>query len=307
MKPADILIVDDNTANLQMLSQLLKENGHRVRPVSSGQQALQILESFPSDLVLLDVKMPDMNGYTVCEHIKAKPANENLPVIFISAADDLDAKIEGFEVGGVDYITKPFEEREVLSRVSTHLRMHYLQQQLNEKVQQLEQANQRIFELSIRDELTQLYNRRYFNEQVARLVADTKRYGRTFSVMVGDIDYFKRINDTYSHVIGDEVLRVIGILLQENTRTNDLVARYGGEEFVAGFPETTLAQAVQICEKLREKIEDYPWHTISPGLSVTMSMGVANNSDAHTYESVIADADLKLYEAKDSGRNQVRY
>ena len=307
MEAADILIVDDNTANLQMLSQLLKEDGYHVRPVSSGQQALQVLEKFPSDLVLLDVRMPDMNGYTVCEQIKAKPENQNIPVIFISAADDVDAKIEGFDVGGVDYITKPFEEREVLSRVSTHLRMHYLQQQLNEKVHELEKANQRIFELSIHDELTQLYNRRYFNEQATRLMADTRRYGRTFSIMIGDVDYFKRINDTYSHGIGDEVLRRIGMLLKENTRTNDLVARYGGEEFVAGFPETTLAQAVQICEKLRDKIENYSWHTISSGLSVTISIGVANNSEAHTYESVIADADLKLYEAKDNGRNRVRY
>ncbi|PTQ90129.1 GGDEF domain-containing protein [Agitococcus lubricus] len=161
-------------------------------------------------------------------------------------------------------------------------------------------------ELSIRDGLTQLYNRRHFDEYASRLHAEALRYQHPFTVMMGDIDFFKRINDNFSHATGDLVLKQVAQLLQTHTRNSDLVARYGGEEFVIAFSQTSLAQAVGLCERLRAQIEAYPWHTIHPDLKVTMSMGL-NDRLEDNLENMLKLADQYLYEAKHQGRNQVRY
>lgn len=160
-------------------------------------------------------------------------------------------------------------------------------------------------ELSIRDPLTGLFNRRHFDEQANSLYQQAVRYGHPLSVMVGDLDFFKQINDQCSHAIGDEVLRQVAALLQAGTRKADLVARYGGEEFVILFPESALAQAVRCCEKLRKSIEAYPWHEVHPQLRVTMSMGLSDTLDAGSVEKMIAEADAYLYQAKHGGRNRV--
>ncbi|HEX8834803.1 MAG TPA: GGDEF domain-containing protein, partial [Abditibacteriaceae bacterium] len=160
-------------------------------------------------------------------------------------------------------------------------------------------------ELSIRDGLTKLYNRRHFDEQGAKVLAQTERYKQPLSVMIGDIDHFKKINDGFSHATGDEVLRHVAKILQENTRNSDLVARYGGEEFVIAFTQTSLEQAKMLCEKLRRQIEAYPWHEIHPDLRVTMSMGLNANTRLGSFERMVAAADVKLYQAKTSGRNRV--
>lgn len=160
-------------------------------------------------------------------------------------------------------------------------------------------------ELSIRDFLTDLYNRRYFDEQAERLFEQASRYRHALSVMLGDIDLFKSINDRFTHAVGDEVLKRVADILRESTRNTDLVARYGGEEFVIAFPETPLAQAAELCEKLRFRIETHDWASIHPDLKVTMSMGLGSNADAPGMEAMLRAADTLLYEAKKNGRNRV--
>lgn len=164
-------------------------------------------------------------------------------------------------------------------------------------------------ELSVRDGLTKLYNRRFFDERGAQLIAQATRYERPFTIMMGDIDYFKKINDQYSHATGDEVLRRIASLLQQNTRDSDVVARYGGEEFVIAFPETPLHQAAALCERLRQQIEEHPWPQVAPhaapGLRVTMSMGLSDDVGLETFEKLVGAADAMLYEAKAKGRNRL--
>ncbi|MBV9868774.1 MAG: diguanylate cyclase [Abitibacteriaceae bacterium] len=178
--------------------------------------------------------------------------------------------------------------------------------------EELQQSNKKISEqalllkeISIRDELTKLYNRRHFNEQFATAFAQAERYNQPLTVMIGDIDYFKRINDTFSHAGGDRVLQCVSRILQMYTRDSDIVARYGGEEFVVAFTHTGLHQAVVLCERLRQQIEAYPWHEIHPEMHVTMSMGLTDNVRLGSFESMIAGADKQLYQAKAEGRNRV--
>jgi diguanylate cyclase (GGDEF)-like protein len=168
----------------------------------------------------------------------------------------------------------------------------------------LAQAEQ-MRELSVRDALTKLHNRRHFDEQATTLFSHAVRHQRPFSMVIGDIDHFKRINDQFSHATGDAVLRQVGEILRSHMRLSDLVARYGGEEFVIAFPETELPQAAALCDKLRNLIEGFPWHEMHPDLKVTMSMGVYADIAAGTAEAMLQKADALLYRAKESGRNRV--
>jgi diguanylate cyclase (GGDEF)-like protein len=168
----------------------------------------------------------------------------------------------------------------------------------------LQQADQ-LRELSIRDALTNLYNRRHFDEQASTLYNQAVRHKRPLSLVIGDIDFFKKINDNYSHATGDAVLRQVGAILRQHVRLSDLVARYGGEEFVLALPETDLPQAAALCDKLRQIIEQHPWHEVEPGLKVTMSMGVFADYAVGTAEAMLQKADALLYQAKEAGRNRV--
>ena len=176
---------------------------------------------------------------------------------------------------------------------------------LEESREQIQQQAERLRELSVRDALTGLYNRRYFDEQGAQLFERAVRYQRPLVVMIGDIDHFKKINDTWSHAMGDDVLRRIGEILTSKVRGSDLVARYGGEEFVVAFPETSLTQAAATCEALRQRIESYPWESLHPHLKVTISIGLCADTSVKDIHAMVEIADSYLYKAKQSGRNLV--
>lgn len=189
------------------------------------------------------------------------------------------------------------------NRMSRELsQAHSALRRTNEQVQL--QAAQ-LKELSVRDPLTQMFNRRYFDEQSALLYQQAMRHGRAVSVMVGDLDHFKSINDDFSHAVGDEVLRRVALILRKNTRSTDIVARYGGEEFVIAFSESTVQQAALRCEALRAAIEQHAWQEVHPDLRVTMSMGLCDDTKRGSIEKMLAAADEGLYEAKRSGRNRV--
>lgn len=189
------------------------------------------------------------------------------------------------------------------NRMSSELAQAHAE--LTRKTEQVQLQSEQLKELSIRDPLTQLFNRRHFDEQAALLYQQAIRHGRAFSVMVGDLDHFKSINDNFSHATGDEVLRRVAGLMRANTRSSDVVARYGGEEFVIAFVESTAQQAAVRCEELRCAIEQYPWHEIDPELRVTMSMGLCDDAAQGNVEKMLAVADARLYEAKHGGRNRV--
>jgi len=178
-------------------------------------------------------------------------------------------------------------------------------EELQESHQTILAQAEQMRELSVRDALTKLHNRRHFDEQACTLFSHAVRHKRPLAMVIGDIDYFKKINDQFSHATGDAVLRQVGEILRSHMRLSDLVARYGGEEFVIAFPETELPQAAALCDKLRGIIESFPWHQVHPELKVTMSMGVYADLAAGTAEAMLQKADALLYRAKETGRNRV--
>ncbi|RZT08037.1 diguanylate cyclase (GGDEF) domain-containing protein [Duganella sp. CF402] len=178
-------------------------------------------------------------------------------------------------------------------------------QELQESHQTILLQAEQMRELSVRDALTKLHNRRHFDEQASTLFSHAVRHKRPLAMVIGDIDFFKKINDNFSHATGDAVLRQVGEILRSHMRLSDLVARYGGEEFVIAFPETELPQAAALCDKLRGIIESFPWHQVHPELKVTMSMGVYADLAAGTAEAMLQKADALLYRAKETGRNRV--
>ena len=193
---------------------------------------------------------------------------------------------------------------ESFNRMSADLsRAHAELQQSNETIRA--QAEQ-LKELSVRDEMTGLHNRRYFNAHASVAFALAERYGRPFAVAIGDVDHFKQINDRFSHATGDAVLRQVARLLAAGTRESDIVARYGGEEFVIAFTETMMKDAMATCERIRRQIEEYPWDSVAPALRVTITFGADSQVALGSIEAMLAAADVRLYEGKHAGRNCVR-
>lgn len=195
-----------------------------------------------------------------------------------------------------------------VERVQKEKELAEKEQELAElKYVELAQLHERLEEQSRLDPLTQISNRGFLDDFLANEYLKAVRLSRSISVMMCDVDFFKKINDGFSHSVGDDVLRILSKLLKDNLRKDDLVARYGGEEFVVVFPQTQFEQAIKVAEKLRKIIEAYPWESVAKGLAVTMSAGIASGTKYPSYEKLLARADLKLYEAKDAGRNQVKY
>lgn len=311
-KAVRVLVVDDSALNLKLLKSLLLSQGYEVVTAAEGKSTRQLLSQEEFDLALLDIHLPDDNGVDICRIIKADPKTADMPVVFISAMDSVDDKILGFEAGGSDYVTKPFHKEEVLVRVKTQLTILELQKKLKSKIQELEGLYKEVKELSLRDGLTGLYNRRYLNEALAYQVNNAKRYRKCLSVIIGDVDHFKQVNDRFSHQVGDEVLKRVGTIIARSVRESDTASRYGGEEFFVSLPETGKEKAVQVAERIRQAIEVEPWQEVHPELRITISLGLASLETPEQWDSVdlnqlLSRADEKLYEAKHAGRNQVRF
>lgn len=311
----DILIVDDVPENLHVLFAMLSEHGYEVRRVINGKQALNAARTDPPDLILLDIRMPDLDGYDVCEQLKADSATANIPVIFLSALDRTLDKVKAFAVGGVDYITKPFQTEEVLARVKTQLVLQHQQARLQQEILErqkaeaaLQRANEQLRRIANLDGLTQVANRRRFDRY---LYAEWKRLARErqpLSLLLADVDYFKSYNDTYGHLAGDDCLRELAVVLtQVAKRPADLVARYGGEEFAAILPNTPERGAIRIAERLQEALalRQLPHKTSPLSDRLTLSIGIASQVPRLSLSctSLVAQADSALYRAKSQGRN----
>ncbi|EXJ16787.1 GGDEF domain-containing response regulator [Imhoffiella purpurea] len=291
-----ILVVDDTAGNLDLLGRILGDAGYRVRRQPSGNLAITSALASPPDLILLDIKMPDLDGFEVCLRLKQNPSTRELPIIFISALQDASDKVRAFLSGGVDYITKPFQTEEVLARVATHLRLHALQRRL-------EMQNRELERLATTDPLTGILNRRSFSTYCQHYRARASRYGASFCLLILDIDRFKRINDAFGHEIGDRVLVALTERIRDTLREVDLFARWGGEEFIILSPDTPPERAGHLAERLRKSIEAA---TIDPIGTVTASFGLAVNRVGEELEDLIRRADHALLAAKEAGRNQVR-
>ena len=292
--PARILVVDDQPANIHVLNNVLQAQ-HRIFVATSGLQALRQAQTVKPDLILLDVVMPGMDGYEVCRQLKQDETTRHIPVIFVTGRDEVEDEVQGLACGAVDFITKPVSPPILQARVQTHLALKRQSDLLHSWV--------------YLDGLTGMANRRHFNE---RLDVEGRRCARALeplSVVILDVDHFKRFNDFYGHQSGDACLvRVAGALRDCLKRPADMVARYGGEEFVGLLPGSDSAGALQVGQRLVEAVRELAIpHANSPtGAQVTASAGVATlvPRSSMSMEQLVARADQWLYQAKDAGRDR---
>ncbi|MEG4858106.1 PleD family two-component system response regulator [Microcoleus sp. K1-B6] len=326
----DILVVDDHPDNLRVLSAILTESGYHVRRAINGHLALKVAQNAPPVLILLDILMPEMDGYEVCSLLKTHPQTAEIPVIFISALDDVFDKVKAFEVGGVDYITKPFQSAEVLARVKNQLIIRNLYLQLQNQAQKiaeqnvflqqeikyrkraesaLVEANIELQRLASLDSLTGVANRRQFNEDLNKEWQRMAREQLPLSLILSDIDYFKKYNDTYGHLAGDFCLQQVAQAISRAIkRPADILARYGGEEFAVILPNTKAEGALKVAEAMRHEVLNLKIAHAQSAVNkyVTLSLGVFSvvPQDISDPSILIAAADKVLYEAKKQGRNR---
>jgi len=299
--PFNIPIVDDDAAIRRLLRLLLTRAGYQTFECTTGSEARERLWKEPWDIAILDRKLPDMDGVVLCHEIKSHAELRKRYIIMLTGEDEQEDKVEGLELGADDYITKPFQVAELLARVRAAKRIVDLQKELLE-------TNKRLELLSITDGLTKLHNHRHFQDELNRAFDESARYERPLSLAMIDIDFFKKVNDTHGHAVGDDVLREVARLYRDSVRSTDLVARYGGEEFAVMMPETTMDDAAIFAEKIRSMIEATPIQTQAGPVTVTVSIGVASvpHSRIHSSKELIVAADKALYRAKRNGRNQVQ-
>ena len=297
---AKILVIDDSRLIAHVAKTILTKCEHEVILAHDGMAGLEAAKSERPDMILLDLIMPVMDGYQVCEQLKEEGSTKEIPIIMLTSKAEPADKVKGLEMGALDYVTKPFDEGELLARVNTQLRLKELHEALQEKNRQLQ-------EMANRDGLTGLYNHRYFHEQLSKDFLRARRYHESLSCVLLDIDYFKKFNDTHGHQTGDVVLSTLGHVIEDSIRDSDLAARYGGEEFALILYHTDGPAAFHVAERLRRMVEDYEFSEKSQPLRVTISAGIATfpQEQIHNSKELIECADKAMYKAKENGRNRV--
>lgn len=289
-----VLVVDDSISNIKMLGEILKEECSVVF-ATNGKTALSQAKKLRPDLILLDVIMPEMDGYEVCRLLKESKYTEHIPIIFITALDNINDEEKGLELGAIDYITKPFHPPIVKMRIRNHL--------------ELVRHRKRLKLLSTTDGLTGIPNRRRFDDLLHKEWGRAQREKEQLSILLIDLDNFKKYNDYYGHLQGDECLRQVAKVLQAaGQRQTDIIARYGGEEFAAVLPHTELAGAETFAKKLLQEVRELqlPHDKNGDFNIVTFSIGVTSvlPSESIACSDVLDFADGCLYEAKEFGKNK---
>jgi len=277
-----ILIVDDNSLNLQVLGNMLKANGYKPAAAQNGTMALTFVQKTLPDLILLDIMMPGIDGIEVCKQLKEQESTQQIPVIFITALSNTHDKLKAFKAGGVDYITKPFVQEEVLARINVHIA--------------LKKAIEKLAKMSITDEMTGAFNRRFAYDILAKQIEMAKRERSSFVLCYLDIDNLKKINDTYNHTEGDLLINTIVNSLNEVIRASDYLFRMGGDEFLLLFPKAKLKESYHLIERLREHLNQQKIH----GIPIDFSFGFAefNPDTPLSPEELVKMADSKMYTAK---------
>lgn len=315
--PSEILIVDDTLENLRLLSNMLSIQGYGVRKATGGEMAIQSVASLPPDLILLDILMPDINGYEVCIELKRNPQTANIPIIFLSALDDALDKVKAFEVGGVDYLTKPFQLEEVLARIHNQLSLKDAQEKvlaLNTKLQQwvadqnqkLHMANSRILETSSVDSLTGISNRTSLLtrlEQSLFLAKMDDTY--QFALLYLDCDLFRTINQSFGYQVGDQVLQALVKRLQALIHSDDMLARIGGDQFAILINKPSEPeQVIQLAEEILVDLKQ-PFLIQEQEIALSVSIGSEFGS-AHFEkpDQIFGHAETAMYRSKSAGGSQ---
>ncbi len=283
-----ILVIDDDIVFITYIKEVLEKEGYSVIVAHNGKRGLELIYEMKPAIVFLDIMLPDINGFTILENLIQKVKKERIVVTVMSVNNSKENRIRAYNLGAFDFIAKPIDSEILISYVTN--RLNY-QTELEHSI--------------IIDELTQMYNRKYMNTRLQQLIQQFTRKGEPFSVAIADLDYFKKVNDTYGHLVGDEVLQGFASIVEKVKREQDIACRYGGEEFVILMPNTSAEEAYIFLERLRNTMANKYFTANDTEFQVTFSVGVseANRFNLHQ-EKLLEEADQALYFAKQSGRNQ---
>ncbi len=288
-----VLLIDDSVDVHRLLQVRLRHEQLALVGCTRSREALDQAKSIRPSAILLDLDMPDMDGFELLRALKDDSATQAIPVIILSGLHGSEDKVTAFDLGATDYVTKPFDLAELRARLRAALRLDHLLRLLADRADV--------------DGLTGLGNRAHFDKRWTEKVAECKRYGHPLSLAMLDVDFFKRINDTWGHPAGDEVLQRVARLLQRECRTPDVLCRYGGEEFALIMPNTGPRDAQSVAERIRLAMEQTTWPR-HPNQPITLSIGLAG-TDGPTgnisAEQWLELADRNLYAAKRAGRNRI--
>ncbi|MCE3233444.1 MAG: pleD 2 [Rickettsiaceae bacterium] len=297
---AKIMIIDDDAAQAQQITLKLNELGMKVKVVPEPGEAVRLSETEDFDLIMVSTQLATDDGIHLCTHLRSQEKTRNTPLLIIIEEDNTDVLIKALDMGINDYLITPIDSNEVIARVRIQVRRKRYQDAL--------QANQQeSLEMAVKDGLTRLYNRRYFDMHIERMLKSSLDTIKPLAMMIIDMDHFKNVNDTYGHQSGDEILKQLAARITRSVRPTDLVARYGGEEFVVVMPNTDLKHAAIVAERVRKVIEteefDIP---VPPGkVKKTISVGLSVAVNGDEARSLIERADKGLYHVKNTGRNKV--
>ena len=316
-----LLIVDDVPKNIQVAANLLQKSGYQMAFAQDGPTAIEQTQSTRFDLILLDVMMPDMDGFEVCRRIKENPDSREIPIIFLTAKNDSDSIVQGFHLGAMDYLTKPFNGAELQARVKTHLELYRSKEELkaaNQRLnieigerrkaeEELKRSQEMYRQMSIHDSLTGLYNTRYLYDAMATLMEQCRADGSRFSLVFLDIDNFKHVVDTHGHLNGSRALAEVAQTLMACIAEPAYGVAYGGDEFVLVLPgfghEEVLAKAQEIRAKM---LATRYLPTVNDGVQLKASFGVATYpEDASDIKAILAKADKAMFRVKSEGKNAV--
>ena len=290
-----LLVVDDQPTNIQVLYRVFADDC-QVFMATSGEQALHTAREEAPDVILLDVMMPDMDGYEVCRQLKQDSATRDIPILFVTAHHEAQEEARGLACGAVDFITKPIHPAVVRARVHTHLT--------------LQRQTEVLKRLVFIDALTHAFNRRYFDERLAEEWGRAQRTGRPLGLILIDVDYFKQFNDVNGHQRGDDALRQVAQALKGTIlRPGDVVCRYGGEEFACLLPDTDLDGALQVAQRMKLAVRDlaigHPASAVAEVLTISAGGAVRTPTSRGDAAALLALADAQLYRAKAEGRARV--
>lgn len=287
-----VVLIDDSVLVHRLLRARLRREPIRLRCACTGEEGLRLIEEESPAVILLDLQMPDTDGFQVLRVLRDQDETMNTPVLVLSGLDSPHDKVTAFDLGAHDYVTKPFDMTEFRARLRVALRMHHMLTMLEQRAQV--------------DPLTGLWNRRYFDQRLEEEVAGAQRHERPLSLALMDLDHFKTINDTFGHPAGDSVLEAFAHIIRSSVRTSDVVCRYGGEEFCVIMPDTPPDDAQTMCERIRTRLEAIEWPR-HPERRVTTSVGIAGTATPLNLppREWIEQVDGNLYIAKREGRNRV--
>lgn len=292
MDKSQILIIEDDPTTARMMTYRLESADYSVSVIDNGEECMAWLKQNQPDLILLDVELPGLNGFEVCRLVRDSYPSPYIPIIMVTSHDDMESRISALDIGADDFLSKPFNPKELLARIRVSLRIKKMQDELRE--------------LSLRDELTGLYNRRFLNEIIDQLVFATMRYKTPLTITMIDIDNFKTINDTYGHSFGDFAIQSVSSIIVESCRKADVICRYGGDEFLL-VTHNDIPGAYQLGDRISSNVQNHSFSRDGITMDITVSIGISTFSGEFqaTTDELIKYADTALHESKRRGKNCV--